>query len=210
VTLTVTDSSGKVLRTLVDSSAPDSPAVQPGLNRYNWDLSVESRAPGTAKPAQRGPKAVPGDYQFHLTVGADTQSVRFRLLGDPKSHVTQQDYQSQYDLLLHIQEAMNQIQHAGTIIQARRRNLPAGDPASAELDALQTALGAGGGARGGRGTGGGRGGAVSGAAPLMGEFASLYTFVIGSEDRPTGAALERYRDLRKALDGALAKLQAGQ
>jgi hypothetical protein len=44
----------------------------------------------------------------------------------------------------------------------------------------------------------------------MGEFASLYTFVIGSEDRPTGAALDRYRHLRKALDDDLAKLQAGR
>jgi hypothetical protein len=41
----------------------------------------------------------------------------------------------------------------------------------------------------------------------MGEFTSLYTFVIGSEDRPTGAALERYQDLRKTLAHDLAKLQ---
>jgi photosystem II stability/assembly factor-like uncharacterized protein len=211
VTLTVTDTSGKILRTLVDTSAPDGPKVQPGLNRYNWDLSVEARAPGTPMPAQRGPKAVPGIYQFHLTVGTNTQSVTFRLLGDPKSHVTQQDYQSQYDLLMHIQEAFTQIQHAGTIIQARRASLPAGDPALAQLDLLQTALGAGAGGRGGgRGAGGGRAAANSGAPPLMGEFTSLYTFVIGSEDRPTGAALDRYRGLRKALDDDLVKLQAGK
>jgi hypothetical protein len=38
--------------------------------------------------------------------------VTFRLLGDPKSHITQQAYQSQYDLLMHIQEAIIQIQRA--------------------------------------------------------------------------------------------------
>jgi hypothetical protein len=210
VTLTVTDTSGKVLRTLVDTSAPNSPSVQPGLNRYNWDLSIEPRAPGTPKPAQRGPKAVPGTYQLRLTTGAGTQSVTLRLLGDPRSHLTQQDYQSQYDLLMHIQEAMTQIQNAGTTIQTRRASLSAGDPALAQLDALQTALGVGASGRGGRGAGGGRGAATGSAPPLMGEFASLYTFVIGSEDRPTGAALDRYRDLRKALDDDLAKLQAGQ
>jgi hypothetical protein len=211
VTLTVTDTSGKVLRTLVDTSASNGPAVQPGLNRYNWDLSIEPRAPGTPKPGQRGPKAVPGTYQFHLTVGAGTQSVTLRLLGDPKSHLTQQDYQSQYDLLMHIQEAMTQIEQAGTTIQARRASLPANDPALAQLDTLQTALGAGSSGRGGgRGSGGGRGAATAGAPPLMGEFTSLYTFVIGSEDRPTGAALDRYRDLRKALDDDLGKLQAGR
>lgn len=208
VTLTVTDASGKLLRTLVDTSAPDGPAVQLGLNRYNWDLSIEPRAPGTPKPAQRGPKAVPGIYQFQLTVGANTQSITFRLLADPKSNVTQQDYQSQYDLLIHIQDAIAQIQHAGTIIQTRRATLPPGSQALAQLDALQTALGAGATGRGGRGVGGGRG-ASSGAPPLMGEFIGLYSFVSGSEDRPTGAALDRYRDLRKALDNELAKLQDG-
>jgi hypothetical protein len=203
VMLTVTDANGKTLRTLVDTSAPNSSAVHAGLNRYNWDLSVEPRAPGTPKPAQRGPKAVPGTYRLRLTVGASTQSLTLRLLGDPRSHLTQQDYQSQYDLLTHIQEAMTQIQRAGTAIQARRTRLPAGDPTLAELDALQTALGA-----GANGRGGGRGATAGVAPPLMGEFASLYTFVIGSEDRPTGGALDRYRDLRKALDDDLAKLQA--
>jgi photosystem II stability/assembly factor-like uncharacterized protein len=209
VTLAITDAAGRVLRTLVDTSAPNSPAVQAGLNRYNWDLNVEPRAAGTPKPAQRGPKAVPGTYRLRLTVGAGTQSVTLRLLGDPRSHLTQQDYQSQYDLLMHIQEAMTQIQHAGTTIQSRRASLAAGDPALAELDALQTALGATAGGRGaGRGAGGGRGGVTGGVPPLMGEFSSLYTFVIGSEDRPTGGALDHYRDLRKALDQELAKLQA--
>jgi hypothetical protein len=208
VTLAVTDAGGKVVRTLVDTSAPSSPAVQAGLNRYNWDLSVEPRAPGTPKPAQRGPKAVPGTYRLRLTVGAGTESVTLRLLGDPRSHLTQQDYQSQYDLLIRIQEAMTQIQHAGSTIQARRANLPAGDPQLAEFDALQAALGATANGRGaGRGAGGGRAANTGGAPPLLGEFASLYTFVIGSEDRPTGGALDRYRDLRKALDGDLAKLQ---
>src|SRR6202035_4339209 len=212
VTLAVMDAGGKVVRTLVDTSAPDSPAspaVHAGLNRYNWDLSVEPRAPGTSKPAQRGPKAVPGTYRLRLTVGASTQSVTLRLVGDPRAHLTQQDYQSQFDLLMHIQDAMTQIQRAGTTIQSRRASLPAGDPELAQLDALQTALGATGSGRGaGRGGVGGRGAATGGVPPLMGEFSSLYTFVIGSEDRPTGGALDRYRDLRKALDQELAKLQA--
>jgi photosystem II stability/assembly factor-like uncharacterized protein len=209
VTLTVTDASGKLLRTLVDSSAPDGPAIRAGLNRYNWDLDIEPRAPGTPKPAQRGPKAVPGTYQVHLTVGASTQTVTFKLLVDPRAHLTQQDYQSQYDLLKHIQDAIAQIQSAGTSIEARRASLPAGDPALAELNALQTALGVGGRGFGGRGGGGGgREGTPGGVAPsLMGEFTSLYTFVNGSENRPTGAALDHYRDLRKALDADLAKLQ---
>jgi hypothetical protein len=110
--------------------------------------------------------------------------------------------------LMHIQDAIAQIQHAGTIIQTRRATLPPGSQALAKLDALQTALGAGATGHGGRGVGGGRG-ASSDFSPLMGEFTGLYTFVSGSEDRPTGAALERYRDLRKALDNELAKLQDG-
>jgi photosystem II stability/assembly factor-like uncharacterized protein len=227
VTLTVTDASGKVLRTLVDSTA-GGPAVSAGLNRYNWDLAIEpQRAPGAPKPMARGPKAVPGMYQFHLTVGTATQTISFKLLGDPRAKLTVADYQAQYDLLTKIQGAEAEIAKAGAEIQKQRAALPAGDPAIAQLMALQTALGAGGGGggRGGRGGGagsaadptggqpagsappaGGRRGATAGPAPLLGEFTSLYTFVAGSEDRPTGAALDRYAALRKALDGDLAKL----
>jgi len=222
--LTVTDASGKVLRTLVDTSAPGGPAVTAGLNRYNWDLAVEDRAPGSPKPAARGPKAVPGTYHFHLTVGSATQTVSFKLLGDPRAKVTQLAYQAQYDLLTKIQAAEADIQKAGADIQRRRAGLPAGDPEVTQLMAIQASLGAGpGGGRGGRGTAatadasggapagsappaGGRRGAGSGPPPLLGEFTGLYTFVAVSEDRPTGAALDRYRTLRKRLDEELAKL----
>jgi hypothetical protein len=53
----------------------------------------------------------------------------------------------------------------------------------------------------------GRGAAGSGPTPLLGEFTSLYTYVIGSEDRPTGGAIDRYQSLRKSLDDVLAKLK---
>jgi photosystem II stability/assembly factor-like uncharacterized protein len=214
VTLTVTDPTGKVLRTLVDTSVAGGPAVVAGLNRYNWDLAVEPRAPGSPKPTARGPKAVPGTYQFRLTVGGNTKTIPFKLLGDPKAKITQQDYQAQYTLLTQIQDAQTDIQRAAATIQTKRAALPAGDPALAQLTAIQTALGAGGGGRGGRAaaaaSGGAPPGSVRGAAgppPLLGEFTSLYTFVIGSEDRPTGAALDRYKELRQALDENLAKLK---
>ncbi len=239
VTLTVTDSTGKLLRTLLDTSFPDSPAIQPGLNRYNWDLYIEARGPGSPKPTPHGPRAVPGTYQFHLTAGAETQTVTFKLLGDPRSKLTQADYQAQYDMLNHIREAEAQIQKAAVDIQSRRASLQPGDPELAKLTALQAALGAGGGGGGrGAGRGGGRGAAAGGAAvapgigtaesggappapagragrgaagsgptPLLGEFTSLYTYVIGSEDRPTGGAIDRYQSLRKSLDDVLAKLK---
>jgi hypothetical protein len=159
-------------------------------------------------PAQRGPKAVPGAYQLHLTAGSATQSTTFKLLADPKAHLTQLDYQSQHDLLMQIQHALAQIQQAGATIQSRRANLPTDDPALTQLNALQTALGTGANARGGR-AGGAPRAASNGTPPLMGEFTSLYTFVIDSEDRPTGAALDRYRNLRKSLDAELAKLPTG-
>jgi photosystem II stability/assembly factor-like uncharacterized protein len=208
IKLTVTDAGGKLLRTLVNTSVAGAPPVQAGLNRYNWDLSVEHREPGTPKPTPRGPKAVPGMYQLHLTVGAQTQVSTFKLLGDPKSHVTKLDYASQYALLNHIQEAIAQIQNAETSIRASRAALPSGSPSLLKLDALQANL-VGSAAGGGRRRGGGGPEASSGAQPLMAQFNSLYTFVSGSEDRPTGAALTRYRDLRKALDSELAKLRAG-
>jgi photosystem II stability/assembly factor-like uncharacterized protein len=206
VALTVTDAAGKVLRTLVDSSAPGTPTIHPGLNRYHWDLNVESGAPGTPIPAQRGPKAVPGIYRVCLTIGASKQSETFRLLGDPMAHITQQDYQSQYDLLKRISYAMTEIAQAGATIQTR---LKVGDAAMVQLAAIQAALGTEG--RGSRGNGnGGAPPAPGNAQPLMAEFTSLYSFVRGSEDRPTGSALDRYHELRKELDTQLAKLRTFQ
>ncbi|HEY4355017.1 MAG TPA: hypothetical protein VGN16_04650 [Acidobacteriaceae bacterium] len=204
VTLTVTDTAGKLLRTLVDTGAPGGPAIHAGLNRFNWDFAVESRSPGTPKPAQRGPKAVPGTYQFHLTVGSGTQSATLKLQGDPKAHITQGDYQAQFDLLTRIEDDQAQIRKAGATIRERRAGLPAASPELAKLDALQTSLGI------GLERGAGRRAAGNGPPPLIGELTSLYTFVSGSEDRPTGAALERYRDIHKSLTENLARLHSAQ
>lgn len=200
VTLTVTDSKGKLLRTLVDTNASNGPEVKPGLNRYHWDLDIESRAPGTPMPAQRGPKAVPGTYQLHLAVGSDVQTVSFKLLADPTLHLSQQDYVAQQQLLTKIEAAMRQIASAGEVAQKRLAGLQAGDPKAVELRRLQARLGVA--ARGGARGSGRRPTAEQ--PPLLGEFTSLYTFVWGSEDRPTGAAIDRYKDLRRNLDTLLA------
>ena len=207
VTVTVTDANGKVLRTLVDTGASGGPVVKAGLNRYSWDLDVEARAPGTPKPVQRGPKAVPGKYQITLSVGSKTQSVPLQLLGDPESHLTQQDYQAQYDLLNRIEEAKGQIEQAGATIRERSAALPADSAAAAELEAVRLLLGASLARGGERINIGGSPPRRGGAQPIMSELTSLYTFVAGSEDRPTGAALDRYRELRKLLDEDLAKLR---
>lgn len=205
VTLTITDANGKLLRTLVDTDAPRGPEVKAGLNRYHWDLDIESRAPGTPVPAQRGPKAVPGTYRVHLTVGSNTQTATFNLLADPRLHLTQQAYVAQKDLLMKIQTAMTEIEHAAADVQKRRAGLQPNDPNAIKLQQLETRLGAAG--RGRRGPGQPPAGQQ---APLLGEFTSLYTFVWGSEDRPTNAAMDRYRSLRASLDGLLGEVKAAK
>jgi photosystem II stability/assembly factor-like uncharacterized protein len=202
ITLSVTDMTGKLLRTLVDTDVKGSPSVHAGLNRYSWDLAVESRAPGTAKPTQRGPKAIPGIYQVHLTVGADTETTALRLLPDPRLHFSQQQYRAQFELLRHINEATEQIHKADDTIKSRLSALSPNDPTRFRLETLHVALGA---DAPRRGEGGAPTRSSDGHPPLLGEFATLYTFVIGSEDPPTGAAMERYQKLRSYLDELLAK-----
>ena len=55
--------------------------------------------------------------------------------------------------------------------------------------------------------GGGRGGRRSASVPLLNECSTLYEFVAGSEDKPTSGALERWEELRRAIDERLAKVK---
>src|SRR5579859_5724323 len=83
------------------------------MNRFIWDyryekpskLDVKSRsAREEALEGGSGPRAVPGPYQVHLTVGDQTFIQDFAILADPRLPVTQADLQAQFDLKLAIRD----------------------------------------------------------------------------------------------------------
>jgi photosystem II stability/assembly factor-like uncharacterized protein len=149
--LEILDSSGKVIRkyssteynTLEEPPDPDDKKPEKqlkpevGLNRFVWDLRYEEarHVPGyflyEYGSGARGPVAVPGRYQVRLTVGGQTETAGFDLKLDPRVHVSQEDLQAQFDLLLEtrdelsrVYDAVNQMQDVRLQLSGLKRRLP--------------------------------------------------------------------------------------
>jgi hypothetical protein len=149
--LEILDSSGNVIRkyssteynTLEEPPDPDDKKPEKqlkpeaGLNRFVWDLRYEEarRVPGyflyEYGGGARGPVAVPGHYQVRLTVGGQTQTAGLDLKLDPRVHVSQEDLEAQFNLLLEtrdelsrVYDAVNQIQDVRLQLSGLKRRLP--------------------------------------------------------------------------------------
>jgi photosystem II stability/assembly factor-like uncharacterized protein len=149
--LEILDGSGKVIRkyssteynTLEEPPDPDDKKPEKqlkpeaGLNRFVWDLRYEEahHVPGyylyEYGSGARGPVAIPGHYQVRLTVGGQTQTAGFDLKLDPRVHVSQEDLEAQFNLLLEtrdelsrVYDAVNQIQDVRLQLSGLKRRLP--------------------------------------------------------------------------------------
>jgi hypothetical protein len=149
--LEILDSSGKVIRkyssteynTLEEPADPDDKKPEKqlkpeaGLNRFVWDLRYEEarHVPGyflyEYGSGARGPVAVPGHYQVRLTIGGKTETAGFDLKLDPRVHVSQEDLQAQFDLLMEtrdelsrVYDAVNQMQDVRLQLSGLKRRLP--------------------------------------------------------------------------------------
>ena len=77
--------------------------VHRGANRFVWNL----RYPGGKDfegmifwwASLNGPRAVPGDFYVKMQAGAFQDSVRFRILADPRSPASEADFQTQFDFI---------------------------------------------------------------------------------------------------------------
>lgn len=117
--LVITDSAGKVVRTMkglhagTTEQGPVGPAQetegkkvpwvpgQAGLNRIHWDLRADGPVRWrSALPFLQGPASgamlPPGSYTATLKIGGHTASQSFTVVNDPASHASQQDMQATY------------------------------------------------------------------------------------------------------------------
>jgi len=191
------------------------------LNRFVWDLRYENanRIPGyylwEYNGGARGPLVIPGKYQVRLTVDGQTQTAPLEVKLDPRVSIAQADLQQQFELLMRIREqlnriytAVNQIEDVREQTEALKRRLAADDSGrsvASSADGLVAKL-------------------VSVRGPLAnlrisanedslayrpgldGQFAFLSIIVGGGCDcGPTAAALERFDELKKQADDAVAK-----
>ena len=91
-------------------------AKEAGANRFTWN----TRYPGPTKvehyegiddPAS-GPRAVPGTYQVQLKVGELSYNASFEIRKDPRVEVTQEELQTQFDLLLKLRDKVSETNSA--------------------------------------------------------------------------------------------------
>lgn len=83
-----------------------------GANRFIWNM----RYPDPVKvegmilwsSQSRGPKAVPGTYQVKLTVGESSHTQTFEILKDPRSSVSLEGFQAQFDFLIRNRDKLSE------------------------------------------------------------------------------------------------------
>jgi photosystem II stability/assembly factor-like uncharacterized protein len=234
-TVEILDGQGQVIRkySSLKTQVPDEPLdpddkkpekeikVEAGLNRFLWDFRYEeaNRVPGyylwEYNSGAKGPLALPGKYQVRLTADGKSQTVPLELKLDPRVQVSQADLEKQFNLLRQIREqlnrvyaAVNQIEHLRTQTADMKRRLPADDTGrtvTASADSLTAKL-------------------VSVREPLInlrisanedslafhpeldGQWAFLAMIVsAGCDCGPTAAALQRFDELKKQTDEAIAR-----
>jgi hypothetical protein len=142
VTLEILDSGGKVVREFssVDKkkaeTPPEWPDQQPpeekvpvaaGMNRFSWDLRYQGprELPGEvgAEFRNRGPMAMPGNYQVRLTANGKSLTAPLELKVDARVQISQADLQKQFDLELKIRDQLSDLHDAVREIRDTRTQL---------------------------------------------------------------------------------------
>jgi hypothetical protein len=134
--LSFTDASGKVIRDFTlhpkkkakESPSPDDPAaararraerataVEPGMNRFQWDLRYPNAVDvkgifnsGFSAAVPVGPEVMPGTYTVTLSYDGATQQQSFEVKLDPRLHTTQAELQDRFDVLMHVHDALDEL-----------------------------------------------------------------------------------------------------
>ncbi len=164
ITLEILNSKGNLVRKYSSKPAPeekspeeeefgdpDRPGAQlpteAGLNRFVWDMRYEppAKVPGTVTWGGRpeGPLAAPGTYQLKLTVSGKTYEAKAVLQKDPRTAVSQADFDKQFELAMRIRdrvtaghEAVNQIRSVRAQLDALKKRLAGDDKSKPVLDAI--------------------------------------------------------------------------
>ena len=225
VTLEILDARDSLVRRF--SSRPkderDSLKIEPGLNRFVWDLRYADahRFKGLVfwAGSTRGPLAVPGTYRARLSLGNWSETRPFAVVKDPRLQVAAEDLQRQFDLLFRIRDRLSAANLAVERIRALTDQIDAvakrakqlseskGGALVRQADSLKAKLGA-----------------VAEAiyqvrnkAPedplnfpirVNNKLASLAGVVGSAEARPTDQAYQVFDQLSAELQGYLDRLQA--
>ena len=125
--VTILDGKGKVVRTYRTDSKESPMEVNPGMNRFVWDLRYPEaeKADGMIlwNGTPSGITAPPGDYRARVRVGSDSSEVPFKLLADPNFSTTQAEYDEQFAFLQQVQGKFNEVQKGVKDIRGTRTQI---------------------------------------------------------------------------------------
>ena len=101
--------------------------VKPGMNKFVWNM----RYPGAEKfpglvlwgGGLQGPKAMPGQYQARLSLGAESQTVPFPIFADPRTSARKADFRTQFDFLIEVRDKLSETHKAIANIKKIRKQI---------------------------------------------------------------------------------------
>lgn len=136
VSLTISDESGKVVRSYSESEMPSAA----GMNRFVWNM----RYPGVASPTspdlgiwerKDGPLVVPGSYTLELDTSGKSQQATVTILLDPRVETPAADLAAQRDFLLDVAGSLGRTNETIDKVDALRGQLT---PWAARIDDAAT------------------------------------------------------------------------
>jgi len=102
-----------------EEEEPDDPRqldAEAGLNRFVWDLRYPSAEQFDGLVLWNrnldGPRAVPGDYRARLSVGDWSGEATCRVLSDPRSSATPDDFRAQFEFAAGLRDRLSEIHQA--------------------------------------------------------------------------------------------------
>lgn len=117
--IVIFDQQGDTINTYASNSGEKDYQIKntkAGLNYFNWSfqysgcVKVDGMFLWNGTPG--GPAAAPGNYSAQIKYGKDSTTVNFKILPDPNSTATLQDYQLQHDFLITVRDKFNETQNA--------------------------------------------------------------------------------------------------
>ena len=121
VKLTFQDSKGDTIKQFSSSASRGQRApTEPGMNSFIWDM----RYPDAEGPTNmEGPIAPPGDYRVQLAIGDTLYSEPFQIVKDPRIDASQQDLESQFQLLIRVRDTIQETNAAMAQVREVRRRI---------------------------------------------------------------------------------------
>nr|MBA3671850.1 hypothetical protein [Gemmatimonadaceae bacterium] len=200
VSLEILDDRGTVVRSFTSDSSRDTTttaaattrlSARIGVNRFIWDMKLAGPWTADSLRGRNGPLATPGAYRVRFTAGDMTETQPLLLLADPRvarDGISSATLGEQLAYNLRVRDLVSDANRAVVSLKAARARLGPTD----EIVALERALVT---------------PAVRYSRPgLQAHIAYLYGMTNGADQRIGRDAVERYAELRQALDALLPRV----